>query len=111
MQLAQPFFELANFVMQEFGLNGSTLVAVGRTVALLRDTVTLDNCVHALEIVSSQIRNMTILLPHGGIGELILDGCARAAARTVAFVSDLFLPTAQLHFSHSFPPRSVFAAA
>ena len=60
--------------MQEFGLNGSTLVAVGRTVALLRDTVTLDNCVHALEIVSSQIRNMTILLPHGGIGELILDG-------------------------------------
>ena len=62
--------------MQEFGLNGSTLVAVGRTLALLRETLTLDNCVRALEVVSSQLRNLTILMPHGGIGELILDGYA-----------------------------------
>jgi hypothetical protein len=60
--------------MQEFGLNGSTLVAVGRTVALLRDTLTLDNCVRALETAAVQLRNLTIFMPHGGLGELILDG-------------------------------------
>ena len=73
--------------MQEFGLNGSTLVAVGRTVALLRSTLTLDNCVRALEIVSRQLRNLTILMPHGGIGELILDGCANARPNLDTFAS------------------------
>jgi hypothetical protein len=62
--------------MQEFGLNGSTLVSAGRAVALLRDTLTLDNCVRALEVVAGQLRNLTILMPHGGFGELILDGYA-----------------------------------
>ena len=66
--LSQPYG------MQEFGLNGSTLVALGRTVALLRETLTLDNCVHALETVAGQLRNLTVLMPHGGLGELILDG-------------------------------------
>ncbi len=69
--------------MQDFGLNGSTLVSIGRAVALLRQTLTLDNCVSALEVVAAQLRNLTILMPHGGIGELILDGyapfCKRAA--------------------------------
>jgi hypothetical protein len=60
--------------MQEFGLSGSTLVALGRTVSLLRETLTLDNCVHALETVAGQLRNLTVLMPHGGLGELILDG-------------------------------------
>jgi len=75
--------------MQEFGLNGSTLVALGRTVALLRETLTLDNCVRALETVAGQLRNLTVLMPHGGLGELILDGfvcsplwCAPAALCT-----------------------------
>ena len=62
------------FGMQEFGLSGSTLVALGRTVSLLRETLTLDNCVHALETVAGQLRNLTVLMPHGGLGELILDG-------------------------------------
>lgn len=55
-------------------MNGSTLVSIGRAVALLRQTLTLDNCVSALEVVAAQLRNLTILMPHGGIGELILDG-------------------------------------
>ena len=71
--------------MQEFGLNGSTLVAVGRTLALLRETLTLDNCVRALEVVSSQLRNLTILMPHGGIGELILDGYALFQENRVSY--------------------------
>ena len=74
----------SNFVMQEFGLNGSTVVSVGRAVALLRQTVTLDNCVGALEVVAAQLRNVTILMPHGGIGELILDGCALFQANRVS---------------------------
>lgn len=76
--------------MQEFGLNGSTLVAVGRTVALLRETLTLDNCVRALEIVARQLRNLTILMPHGGIGELILDGCNHVQSHYVISVCNLF---------------------
>ena len=80
--------------MQEFGLNGSTLVALGRTVALLRETLTLDNCVRALETVAGQLRNLTVLMPHGGLGELILDGyvyfalwCAPAALCTAQLVT------------------------
>ena len=72
----QLIFCISNGAMQEFGLNGSTLVSVGRAVALLRDTLTLDNCVRALEVVAGQLRNLTILMPHGGFGELILDGYA-----------------------------------